>query len=302
MKKIIALLLALLLVFSLAACGGEKEEKEGGKLQIDIKKDETFNPEDYLSDYYFPETVLKDNNVATAKILSIDPKGDWGFTLELYLENKTDKTLMFSVEDAAINHVLVDPFFATELSAGQKVTEEVAFSNETIAEYGIENVAKITFTLSATDAEDFAADPYLDEPCTIYPYGQGAYEEVFQYTPGENELVVFDTEDCTMIITGIDPGNMWGYAAKVYIENKTDMTLMISADNAALNDFDMDPLWAVEVPAHRQGFSEITWFSEDLEDQGIETVEKIWLEISVSNWDDWMADDILNEEIEFAPF
>ena len=302
MKKIIALLLALLLVFSLAACGGEKEEKESGKLQIDIEKDETFNPEDYLSDYYFPETVLKDNDVATAKILSIDPNGDWGFTLELYLENKTDKTLMFSVEDAAINHVLVDPFFATELSAGQKTTEEVAFSNETIAEYGIENVAKITFTLSATDAEDFAADPYLDEPCTIYPYGQGAYEEVFQYTPGENELVVFDTEDCTMIITGIDPGNMWGYAAKVYIENKTDMTLMISADNAALNDFDMDPLWAVEVPAHRQGFSEITWFSEDLEDQGIETVEKIWLEISVSNWDDWMADDILNKEIEFAPF
>ena len=107
MKKIIALLLALLLVFSLAACGGEKEEKEGGKLQTDIEKDETFNPEDYLSDYYFPETVLVDNDQVTAKITAIDPKGDWGYTLKIFLENKTDFKLMFSLDGTNVNDVAV---------------------------------------------------------------------------------------------------------------------------------------------------------------------------------------------------
>ena len=302
MKKLLAVLLALVMVLSLAACGGEKDKKTDDGINIEIEKDEAVAPENDSDDTNFTETTLKDNDVATAKILSIDPNGDWGFTLKLYLENKTDKELLFSIDDAAINGLLIDPFFATTLASGKKSTEEVTFSRDQMKEYGIEHAAKITFTLSAMDNEDFMADPLLEEPCTIYPYGKGAYDDVFQYTSDSDDVVIFDTEEYTMIVTAIDPENLWGYAAKVYVENKTDVSLMFSVDSAAINDFQIDPLWSMVVPAHMKSFSEVSWFEEEMADQGIETVEKIWLEVSVTNWDNWLDSPMAEAEIEFAPF
>lgn len=302
MKKFLAILLCLLLVVSLAACGG-KEEKKADKdgVQTDNEKDKTMNLEDYLSDYYFPETVLVDNDQLTAKITAIDPKGDWGYTVKAYFENKTDKALMFSIDRASVNDVMCDPFFATEISAGKKSNEEITFEDNTLEELGITQITKIEFTLSAYDSEDFAADPVLEETYTLYPLGEESVEEYVR-AESAKELQVFDTEDCTMIITGVEPEGFWGYTLNVYLRNKSGKNLMFAVDDAAVNDMECDPFWAEEVAAGKHAVTQISWFEEDFEEQGIETVEKLWLELRVSDADDWMADDLVNEEIEFAPF
>lgn len=301
MKKIIALLLALLLVFSLAACGGEKEEKEGGKLQTDIEKDEISNPEDYASDYYFPETVLADDENVTVKITDIKTDGDWGYTLKAFFENKTDIKLTFFVDNTSVNDVMCDPFFAVEVSAGKKSNEEIAFDYDTLEEKGISEITKIEFVLTAYDSEDWSADPVLEETYTIYPLGEDAAADYVREETA-NELQVFDTDDCTMIITGVEPDGFWGYSLQVYLHNKSDKNLMFAVEDAAVNNMECDPFWAEEVAAGKHAVTQIYWFEEDFEEQEIETVEKIWLELRVSDADDWMADDIVNEEIEFAPF
>ena len=50
------------------------------------------------------------------------------------------------------------------------------------------------------------------------------------------EVVVWDDENCTIKITGIDEDNLWGYTLKAYLENKTsDKTMMFSISSAAIN-------------------------------------------------------------------
>lgn len=108
------------------------------------------------------------------------------------------------------------------------------------------------------------------------------------------ELIVVDNEYCTMKITGVDPDDFFGFALKVYLENKTDVPLMFSVDNCSVNGFMMDPFWAEEVAAGKKSNGSISWFSSDFEENGIEKVEEIEMEIRIYNSEDWSAEDYAN--------
>ena len=98
-------------------------------------------------------------------------------------------------------------------------------------------------------------------------------------TPQFEEIVLFDTDEATMKIVDYDPDDTWGFALKVYLENKTDKILMFAADDASVNGYMMDPFWASEVAGGKKENTEITWFTDDLESNGIESVEEIEMTI-----------------------
>ena len=301
-KKVLALLLDFLLIFSLWACG-ETEQKTTGTIDTQIEPEEETNPtqEEEPVIEFLEEMSIVSNEDITVKITGLDPDNYMGYTLKLFLENKTDKNLYFTMEDTSVNDVMCDPYWAIELSPGKKTNEEVVFSNTELKTVGIRDVNKIEFHMVSYDSEDWSADYLFNQQVTVYPWGEAAVTE-YTRTPVENEIAVFDTEDCTMIITGVDPDDFWGYSVQVYMYNKTDKNLMFTADEGAVNDYDLDPFWATRVAAGKHAIANITWFEEDLAENGIDQVEKIFLEFRVSDADDWLGNDLIIEEIEFAPF
>lgn len=81
--------------------------------------------------------------------------------------NKTDKTVMFSVDDASVNGFMADPFYATSVSAGKCAFSSMAWSDTTLEENGITEVEEIEVLFRAYDADDFMGEDFANEVITL---------------------------------------------------------------------------------------------------------------------------------------
>ena len=207
------------------------------------------------------EVVLVDNENMVITVKGFSEDSFWGTTMKVYLENKTDKLLMYSIDSCAINGVMNDPFWAKELPAGSKANEEISwFELQGNAESV--GITRIDLGFRVYDSEDWMADELLEQDFTLYPAGE---EKVIldRYTPAEGDVVLFDNDQATLIITGFEMDDIWGYTANVYLNNKTDKQLMFSVENAIVNGYSCDPFWATEVRGHAANYSAISWMTDD---------------------------------------
>lgn len=300
-KKIIAAGLIAALSLSFAACGsdssGETSVTEPSQTVTTKPGASETKPHGQSK---FEETVLVDNDDMLLKITAVENDTIWGYTLKVQIENRTDKDLMFSLNDVSVNGYMCDPFFAATVTAGMKANKDISFSIDSFKEIGIKDVTDIAFELRVYDSKNLAADAILEEDFVIYPMGKDASKE-YPRESQEGDIILFDDENCTMIVTGFDPDSIWGYSAKVYLVNKTDDTLMFSVGDASINGFMCDPYFAVTVAPGKQCITAISWSKDALKENGIAEVESITLPIRVYEADDWIGDDLVNETFTVKP-
>lgn len=307
MKKILALTLALLMILSMAACSVSdadditvpQSDKQDNSTTAPVEDTEPVEDTTPAAPT-LEEMVLVDDENCTIKITGVETDSFWGYGLKVYLENKTDLNLMFSVSNASVNGFMCDPLWAKEIAAGLKANETITWMSTEFDKNGIKTPTDIEMTFSVSDSDDWTADDLVNDTFTIYPLGEDAVVPYVRQSV-EGETVLFDNEYCTMIVTGFDPDNLFGYSMNVYLENKTDKNLMFSMDDAAVNGFACDPFWASAIAAGKRSNTAITWFDSTLEENEITTIEKITGSITVSDADDWMADDLVNEAFEVTP-
>ena len=120
-------------------------------------------------------------------------------------------------------------------------------------------------------------------------------------TAQASDLVLFDNDDCTLIVTGFDPDSLLGYAVNVYLVNKTDKGLMFSVNDASINGYMCDPFWATSVAAGKAKNSSIEWSNSTLEENGIESIDEIELPVHVYYEDDCASGDLVNEVYTITP-
>lgn len=296
-RKFAAFFTAVSLTAALAACGSAPAETappSSVPTQAEQTQPATTAPAP------FEEIILQEDENCTVKITAIEEDGLWGYTLKTYLENKTDKELMFSVSNASVNGFMCDPFWAVTVSAGMKANEEIHFMEEDLKRSGIETVTEIEFTLRVYDSSNWDAEDLVNETVRICPLGEDAIRP-FTRQNADGEIVLFDDDNCTMIVTGFDPENIWGYTMNVYLENKTDKKLMFSIGDAAVNGFMCDPFWAETVAPGKRSNTTVSWMIQDFEENGITEVEILSLPIRVYNADNWNETDLINTTFTLNP-
>lgn len=299
-NKFFSAALALALVFSLAACSSDSSQETSSTKPSEnasTKPAPTTKPQEQPE---FQETVLVDSDDLLFKITAITDDPIWGYTLKAHMENRTDKDLMFSLDAVSVNGFMCDPFFAATVTAGMKANKDISFSKDDFRAIGIKTVTDVTFTLKVYDSQDITDDPVMEEEFIIYPMGK---ENVREYPRQEQEgdIVLFENEDCAMIVTGFETGSIWGFQAQVYLMNKTDNTLMFSVGDAAINGFMCDPFFAQSVAPGKQCVTNISWTKDALGENGIEKVENITLPIRVYDTENWLEDAIVNETFTVTP-
>ena len=300
--KILTAILVVVLTFSFTACAGDSSAETGTDASTQGNstlpdKAPTTSPE---TDVPFSETIIVDNQEILFKITAIKTDPIWGYTLKAQIKNRTGKDLMFALQDVSVNGYMCEPHFAATVTAGMNANKDISFSKDSLADNGILDVTNITFTLRVYDSNDWTAKDTFKEAFTIYPKGKEADKE-YPREGQETDIILFDNEDCTMIITGFDPESIWGYSANVYLVNKTDDTLTFSVGEASINDYMCNPYFVKTVAPGKQCNTAISWSKNSLEENGITKVETLHLPIRVYDANDWTEDALIDNTFTVKP-
>lgn len=109
------------------------------------------------------EYVVIDNEFLTFIIIDTYMDDIWGYTLRVYIENKTsDIEMMFSWDDVSVNDYMIDPFWASSLVPGAKAISTISFDEEDLEANGITEVLEIEFNLRVYDYDYFLEDDIVD--------------------------------------------------------------------------------------------------------------------------------------------
>ncbi len=172
MKRTFALLTALTIVWTIAGCQSSADSETGTASSNSTSSNTTSQvttPPTTATGEKFEEIVLVDNDTATVKITGIEEDSIWGYTLKVFLDNKTDKELMFTVEKVSVNGFMIDPFWAAAVDGGKKANESISFMDSDFQDNGIEAVEEIALTLRVYDNGDWLAQDLINQSVTIKP-------------------------------------------------------------------------------------------------------------------------------------
>lgn len=301
MKKTAAALLALMLTLSLAACSKQSAPDTtdpSAPSQSENNRDDTTTDKNELT---FTEIVAVDNPECLIRITGVEPDTMWGFALKAQLENRSaDKTYMFAIDSAAINGVQCDPLFAAEVAPLKKSTNDIHFPTDTLNENGVGEYTDIELTFRVYDSDDWSADPVAMQTIHIYPFGEDKATN-FVRNPQASDNVLVDNEAVSVIVTGYEEDDIWGYTVELFLVNKTDKAVMFAAEDASVNGFMADPYYATSVSPGKCAFSSMAWSDSELEKNGIAQIEQIEFLLRVFYEDDWFGDDIVSQSVTLHP-
>lgn len=308
MKKYLAFFLVLLMAVSvLAACGKDDSNNDSDKVtatapvQIpDIT--EPVATEDNGNTLTSTEQVtVIDNELCTLTIDGLEYDDLWGYNIKTSLVNKTsDKSLVASLESISVRNVQFDAIYYCEAAAGKTAKENISLvaSDEEAEVIGEEPVFELSFEVK--DADDYLGDSLGQADAVYAPFGDaevGAY--VRESLPSDKVLV--DNDALSVTVTAIEDDDFMGYTLKLFIQNKTDKELMVSAEDVSVNGLMADPYFAKSVAGGKSCFAQMYWLGDDFEELGITEVNEIELTVSAYDYDDIFAGDIVNEKVTITP-
>ena len=224
--------------------------------------------------------VLIDNDDLYFAIKDVRSDAAYGYEWKVYVENRTDKNLMFSFEKVSVNDVMCDPFWAEVINAGKKGNCEITWMRDSLQEKQIGDVTRVDFTLNVYNNDDYTEAALMHDPFTVFPLGEDKASSAVR-EPAAADLVLVDNDNCSVIITGYEPDNSWGYAMKLYLVNKTDRDMVFSVDDSSVNGIMCDPFWADIVCAGKTSYSTVLWDKNALAENDITEVEEISLPLKV---------------------
>ena len=110
--------------------------------------------------------VLIDNDDLYFAIKDVRSDAAYGYEWKVYVENRTDKNLMFSFEKVSVNDVMCDPFWAEVINAGKKGNCEITWMRDSLQEKQIGDVTRVDFTLNVYNNDDYTEAALMHDPFT----------------------------------------------------------------------------------------------------------------------------------------
>lgn len=311
MKKLLLIFLALVMMFSIVACGEDKSDDDddrGDRTKTTTTQSsnstttngDTQKPTNDKSDADVNEFVAVDNDECSIILTDMYYDDIWGLTFNAELENKSsDKQYTFSVDYASVNGVMCDPMFYADVDAGTKVSEEISVWVDDFDDNCGQDYTDIALTFSVYDSNDYVSDSIVYETVHIYPYGENKAVKFVRESESTDNVIV-DDEYVTVIVTGYEVDDYYGYTVNLFFLNKSDKDLSISANDVFVNGIDTSPLCIESVLAGNCAFGTMVWMGE-LEEEGITDVEEIEFTVTAYDINNWFDGELVNQPVVLNP-
>lgn len=198
----------------------------------------------------FEEIVVCDTDEFVLKIIDhyIDIKNNYGYTLSLYWENKTDDTdCMVLVPISSINGMQCNREWGIYTEGG-----ETSENKDNINFIDFQLYAEMYHVDEVYNPSEYKqielifyikiGDEKIEKTVTIYP--QDDIVEKYIREVKDTDEVLIDNEDITVIVTGYDSLNIENDIVQFFFINKTNERLMFNLDGGSVNGVELD--WSSE--------------------------------------------------------
>lgn len=298
MKRMICLILALAMIFTLAACGSQEDPVVTTATEVTVEVEEAVAPETTEATqpetteateivYEVAEGALVDDENVTFSLGAVSSNDLAGMVLEVTCVNKTQEELVFSWTDVSVCGLMYDPNWAVNVPAGETLASQVEIDTYALETMDIHSADEITFQLNVISSENWMGAPYVAEYFTVYPTGLSAETVVYPIREAVvSEQILVDDENMTFIIEYVEADELT-YQLRCYITNKTAETIMTNWENVTVNGESVDPFWTALVAPGKSAYAQVVFNMSDLESLGIEDVEQLDFDLFAYNYSDW---------------
>lgn len=225
------------------------------------------------------ETVLIDSNgiKITAKEYVTD--SILGDGIKLLIENSSDKDYTVGCDALIVNDYMITDLFVSEIAAGKSANETMHLYSTELKAAGIDSVGKIEMYFHAYDADW----NYLFK--NEYTEIQTSEYANMDTTPDDTGTELYNADGIRIVGKAVDENSFWGTAILLYIENNSGKNVGISVDDMSINGFMMSPFFSTTVYDGKKDIDDITVFSNDLKENGIESIEEVELKFHIYDAD-----------------
>lgn len=251
----------------------------GSEVDDENQSEETSSSSDSSLVPTIEEQVLVDSNglKITAKEYSRD--NIWGDGIKLLIENASESDYTVGCDALIVNDYMITDLFASEIAAGKNANETMYLSSTELEAAGIDSVGKVEMYFHAFDSD--------------YNYVfQNEYAEIqtseyanMDTTPNDLGIELYNSDGIKIVGKTVDENSFWGTAILLYVENSSGKNVGISVDDMSINGFMMSPFFSTTVFDGKKAIDDITIFSSDLEDNGIDSIEEVELKFHIFDAD-----------------
>lgn len=289
-RKIVKIMVAVIAVGALlVGCDStettiDKEivEKVEESDEVTEEEAEEVAEESVLETVTIEETVLLDEN--GIKITAIGLEDGWfGTDLKLLIENNGDKNVTVQARNSSVNGFMVDTMMSEDVVAGKKANTTLTFSTGGLKEANITTVANMEFAFHIFETDSW--DTYLDSAMIVL---ETSAADGYEQAVDDSGTVFYDTDGIKIVGKGLSTDDsIFGLGLIVYIENNTEKNITVQVRDTSVNGFMVDPSMSQDVVSGKKAISAVTFFSSDLEGNGIEDITEIETSFHIFDMDSW---------------
>lgn len=309
-KKLITLLLALLLAFSLTACNGGipvgSPEHTSALMTAEVKSDVTQAPGDSVKPTAEPteeptaeptetptaadyssitvnETVLVDKKGVRISAKGLSNDGVFGPELKLLIENTSGKDLTVQCRNSSVNGYMVETLMSVDVANGKKANDSLTFMRSELLSCGIEAIADMEFSFHIFGTDDW--NTYFD---TEKIQLKTSVADTYTYEYDDSGKVIYDKNGIRIIAKGFSAdASVLGPGVVVYIENNTKKDITVQTRDESVNGFMVGTYFSCEVCAGKRAVDCIVFSSTELDENDIENFETVEFSFHIFKTADW---------------
>ncbi len=295
-NKRILILFIMMISLLLYACGKKEEQNNGNKEQTNGTGDngnqqqqgtgsaednkateQVTGTKDNAAEVTITEQVLYEEGGLKITATSLDMSEFLGPELKVLIENNTEKDLTIQARDVSINDLMIEPTFSSDVAAGKKANDSIAFFSTDLEKSAIDKIAKIELRLNIFTS-DFVTVAETD-PIVINTSAKDTYVQTYD----DSGDMLYEKDGIKIVDKGLASDEILGPEIKLYIENNTAKAITVQVQNVSVNGFMVDPIFSADIVPGKKIYDGIMLI--DLEENGVEKIKDVELSFLIFHMD-----------------
>lgn len=235
--------------------------------------------EQETQDVTLAETVLFDQDGIRITATGLSTDSLFGPELNLLVENDSAQNIVVQPNYCMVNGYMMDGLLSADVAAGKKANDTLDFLSNALARCGIETITDIELDLVVSDGDSWQT-LYETGPVILQTSAAGQYTQTYDDSGEE----IYNQNGIRVVAKSVND-DLFGMGIKFYLENNTDKTVIVNADNVSVNGYMMTDLFYSDLAPRSHAVDTLTLLGSELEDNHIDTITDAELSLQITDAD-----------------